>query len=86
MIDRNKRRKSAAVKSGKEIPVVVIEGNPFHYRRSNRNAAVESGYVFRAFRKFLQTETGIMPRENNRSCHTLSSSLFNNPALRRHVV
>jgi hypothetical protein len=40
------RRKSAAVKSGKEIPVVVTEGNPFQYCRSNRNAAVESGYVF----------------------------------------
>jgi hypothetical protein len=86
MIDRKKRRKSAAVKSGKAIPIVVTEGNPFQYRRYNPNAAVESAYVFRAFRKFPQTETGIMPRENDRYFHRLSSSLFNNPTLRRYVV
>jgi len=46
MIDRKKWRKSAPIKSGKKISVVVTEGNPFQYRRSNRNAAVESGCVF----------------------------------------
>jgi hypothetical protein len=86
MIDRKKRRKSAAVKSGKAIPVVVTESKPFQCRRSNRNAAVESGYVFRAFRKFPHTETDIMPRENDRFCHRLSRSLFNNPTLRRNAV
>ena len=85
-IDRKKRGKSAAVKYGKQIPVLLTELNPFQYRLSNRKAAVGSGHVFRTFRKFPQTEIGIMPRGNDRFCHGFPSSLFTNPALRCYVV
>jgi hypothetical protein len=83
-IERKIRRKTAAVKYGKEIPVVVTERIPLQYRRSNRNAAVESGYVFVLLESSCR-QTGIMPREHDRYFYRLSSSLLNNPTLGSYV-